>query len=90
MVPTLGASGAIYGVLIAYAMLFPDSKLTLIFPPISLSAKVWVLIFIGIELVTGLLGTADGIAHFAHLGGMLLGFLLITYWKKRGTLFNRN
>jgi len=90
MVPTVGASGAIYGVLIAYAMLFPDSKLTLIFPPISLSAKVWVIIFVVIELATGIIGTADGVAHFAHLGGMLLGFLLITFWKKKGTLFDRN
>lgn len=85
--PTLGASGAIYGVLIGYAMLYPDSVLTLIFPPIPMKAKWWVLIFIGIELVTGVSGTMDGIAHFAHLGGALFGFLLILYWKKRGWLF---
>lgn len=88
-IPTVGASGAIYGVLIAYAMLFPQSRLTLIFPPISLSAKAWVLIFVGIELFTGITGTAEGIAHFAHLGGMLIGFLLIWYWRKKGTLFNK-
>lgn len=87
--PTVGASGAIYGVLIAYAMLFPQSRLTLIFPPISLKARTWVLIFVGIELLTGIAGTADGVAHFAHLGGMLVGFLMITYWRKRGTLFDR-
>lgn len=88
-IPTVGASGAIYGVLIAYAMLFPQSRLTLIFPPISLSARTWVLIFIGIELLTGITGTADGIAHFAHLGGMLVGYLMFLYWKKKGTLFDR-
>lgn len=87
MTPTVGASGAIYGVLIAYAMLFPDSQLTLIFPPVTLSAKWWVLIFAAIELVTGVTGVASGIAHFAHLGGMLFGFLLIRYWRKKGTLF---
>lgn len=89
MIPTVGASGAIYGVLIAYAMLFPDSRLTLIFPPISLSAKWWVIIFAGIEIITGVTGTADGIAHFAHLGGMIVGALLILYWRKKGTLFDR-
>ena len=90
MTPTVGASGAIYGVLIAYAMLFPTARLTLIFPPITLSAKAWVLIFLGIELLTGITGTADGVAHFAHLGGMLIGWILILYWRKRGTLFDRN
>ena len=87
MTPTVGASGAIYGVLIAYAMLFPDSQLTLIFPPVTLTAKWWVVIFAAIELVTGVTGVASGIAHFAHLGGMLFGFLLIRYWRKKGTLF---
>lgn len=90
MTPTVGASGAIYGVLIAYALLFPDSKLTLLFPPVTLSAKWMVIIFAGIELITGITGTADGMAHFAHLGGMLFGWLLITYWRKNGTLFDRD
>jgi membrane associated rhomboid family serine protease len=88
-VPTVGASGAIYGVLIAYAMLFPDSRLTLLFPPVTLKARTMVLIFIGIELLTGVTGTGAGIAHFAHLGGALFGFLLIRYWRWRGTLFDR-
>ena len=87
MTPTVGASGAIYGLLIGYAMLFPNAKLTLIFPPVTLSAKWWVIIFAVIELVTGVTGLASGIAHFAHLGGMLFGFLLIRYWRKKGTLF---
>lgn len=90
MTPTVGASGAIYGVLMGYAMLYPDSVLTLIFPPISLKAKWFVLIFAAIELLTGLTGTGGGIAHFAHLGGLVFGFLLIWYWKKKHTLYGRD
>ena len=90
MTPTVGASGAIYGVLLAYAMLFPESRMTLIFPPVTLSAKWMVVAFAAIELVTGVTGWASGIAHFAHLGGMLIGWLLILFWKKRGTLFDRD
>ena len=89
MTPTVGASGAIYGVLMGYAMLYPDSILRLIFPPIALKAKWFVLIFASIELVTGMTGTGGGIAHFAHLGGLIFGFLLIIFWKKRHTLYSR-
>ena len=89
MTPTVGASGAIYGVLMGYAMLYPDSVLTLIFPPISMKAKWFVLIFAAIELLTGVTGTGGGIAHFAHLGGLIFGFLLIWYWKKNHTLYSR-
>ena len=90
--PTVGASGAIYGVLIGYAMLFPDSVLTLIFPPVSLKAKWFVLIFAAIELVTGITSAGassigGGIAHFAHLGGMLFGWLLILYWKRKRKMY---
>ena len=88
--PTVGASGAIYGVLIGYAMLFPQSKMTLIFPPVTLSAKWMVIIFAAIELFTGVAGFADGVAHFAHLGGMLIGWLMIKWWRKRGVLFERD
>ena len=89
MTPTVGASGAIYGVLMGYAMLYPDSILTLIFPPISLKAKWFVLIFAAIELLTGVTGTGGGIAHFAHLGGLIFGYILIRVWKKKGTLYSR-
>lgn len=88
--PTVGASGAIYGVLIGYAMLFPQSKMTLLFPPVTLSAKWMVIVFAVIELFTGVVGFADGVAHFAHLGGMLIGWLLIRLWRRRGVLFDRD
>ena len=87
--PTVGASGAIYGVLIGYAMLYPDSVLTLIFPPISLKAKWFVIIFAVIELTTGVFGTMEGVAHFAHLGGMLFGWLLIVWWKYNRRLYDK-
>ncbi len=90
MTPTVGASGAIYGVLMGYAMLFPESRMTLLFPPVTLSAKWMVVIFAAIELFTGVTGTAPGIAHFAHLGGMLIGWLMILSWRKRGVLFDPN
>jgi len=86
-VPTVGASGAIYGILIGYAMLYPESMLTMLFPPISLKAKWFACIFAGIELLMGVLATNDGVAHFAHLGGMLVGLILILYWKKKHTMY---
>ena len=88
--PTVGASGAIYGILIAFAMLFPESKMTLIFPLITLSAKWMVVVFAAIELLTGASGAVTGVAHFAHLGGMLIGWLLIMFWRKRGVLFDKD
>ena len=87
--PMVGASGAIYGVLVAFAMLYPEARMTLIFPPVTLDAKWMVALFIGVELITGITGTQMGIAHFAHLGGALFGFLLILYWRKRGQLWRR-
>ena len=89
MTPTVGASGAIYGLLMGYAMLYPDSIMTLIFPPVSLKAKWFVLIFAAIELLTGVTGTGGGIAHFAHLGGLIFGLILMLYWKKSGKLYSR-
>lgn len=88
---TVGASGAIYGILMGYAMLYPDSRPTLLFPPVSMKAKWFVLIFAGIELLLGISNNpADNVAHFAHLGGLIFAFLLIMFWKKRHRLYGRN
>jgi len=86
-VPMLGASGAIFGVLTAYGVLFPNNKIMLLIPPIPMKAKYMVVLFAVLELFMGL-GPfrADGVAHFAHLGGALFGFLLILYWRKTGKL----
>ena len=89
MTPTVGASGAIYGVLMGYAMLYPDAMMALVFPPIAMKAKWFVLIFGAIELLTGVTGTGGNIAHFAHLGGLIFGYLLMMYWRKKRTLYNR-
>ena len=86
--PTVGASGAIYGLLLGFGMLYPNYTLTLIFPPVSLKAKWFVIIFAAIEMVTGILGTQDGVAHFAHLGGMLFGLILILLWRKKGEMYS--
>ena len=85
--PTVGASGSIYGLLLAYGMLWPNTELQLIFPPVRLTAKWFVIIFGAIELFTGLTGMGGGVAHFAHLGGMLFGLALILYWKKKGRMY---
>ena len=88
---TVGASGASYGILMGYAMLYPDSRLTLLFPPVSMKAKWFVLIFAGIELLLGISNNpADNVAHFAHLGGLIFAFLLIMFWKKKHRLYGRN
>ncbi len=80
-IPTIGASGGIYGLLLAYGMLFPRERVMLLIPPIPMSARTLVIVFGVIELVLGVTGTASGIAHFAHLGGMLFGWLLLRYWR---------
>lgn len=83
--PMLGASGAVFGVLLAFGMLFPNVSLQLLFPPITLKAKWLVIIYGGIELALGMAQIqGDNIAHFAHLGGMLFGVILILYWRKKG------
>jgi membrane associated rhomboid family serine protease len=78
----VGASGALFGLLLAFGMLFPNRIIMPLFPPIPMKAKIFVAIFGGLELVLGFTG-ASGIAHFAHLGGMLGGFLMIQYWRGR-------
>jgi membrane associated rhomboid family serine protease len=85
MFSVLGASGAVYGVVIAFATLYPDRELMLIFPPIPIKAWLMATILIGIGLYSGLTGAGGNIAHFAHLGGALAGFLLAWYWKKGGS-----
>ncbi len=82
-IPVVGASGAVYGVLLAFGMLFPNVELMLLFPPIPIKAKYMVMVFGAIELFSGLNSAAgDNIAHFAHLGGMIFGFILIKIWQK--------
>lgn len=80
----LGASGAVFGVTIAFATLYPDRELMLIFPPIPIKAWLMAVILIGIGLYSGLTGTGGNIAHFAHLGGALAGFILSLHWKRGG------
>lgn len=81
-VPMVGASGAIFGILAAFAYLFPNQVISLLFPPISMKAKYFVLIMAGLELYYGVSGNSPGIAHFAHLGGALFGLALILYWYR--------
>ncbi|HET8554334.1 MAG TPA: rhomboid family intramembrane serine protease [Rhodanobacteraceae bacterium] len=78
---TVGASGAIFGLLLAFGMMFPHERIMLIIPPIPMPAWVFVTGYGVIELILGVTGTQQGVAHFAHLGGMLGGFLLIEYWR---------
>jgi len=88
MSPTVGASGATFGLLLAFGMLFPERRIMLLIPPIPMKAKVFVAIFGAIELVLGVTG-GSGIAHFAHLGGMLGGFLMIRYWRGQAPFSRR-
>jgi membrane associated rhomboid family serine protease len=80
--PTVGASGAIFGVLLAFGVLFPNTQLMLLFPPIPIRAKYFVMIYGGIELYMAVTQPGSNIAHAAHIGGMLFGYLLIRYWRK--------
>ena len=79
--PTVGASGGIYGLLLGFGMMFPNRQIMLLIPPVPMKAKVYVLIFGLLELYLGATRTTDGVAHFAHLGGMLGAFLMIRYWR---------
>lgn len=85
MLTTVGASGAVYGILLAFGMMFPNSTLYIYFA-IPIKAKWFVLIYGIIELSSGFT-SVDNVAHFAHLGGMLFGLILILYWKKKGNLY---
>jgi len=82
-IPMVGASGAVFGILLAFGMLFPNTELMLLFPPIPIKAKWFVIGYGAIELFSGVANNpTDNVAHFAHLGGMLFGFILIKIWKK--------
>jgi membrane associated rhomboid family serine protease len=81
--PTLGASGAIFGLLLAFGMLYPHEKVMLIFLPVPMPAWLFVIGYALVELVMGVTSTQAGVAHFAHLGGMVGGYVLIQYWRGR-------
>ncbi|NLJ43296.1 MAG: rhomboid family intramembrane serine protease [Bacteroidales bacterium] len=86
-IPTVGASGAIFGVLLAFGMLFPNTELMLLFPPIPIKAKWFVLGYGALELVLAVTQPGSNVAHAAHLGGMLFGYFLIKYWRKTTKTF---
>ncbi len=81
--PTIGASGGVFGILMAFGMAFPHRKLMLLFPPIPMPAWLFVTLYGVMELVLGVTGTQQGVAHFAHLGGMAAGFVLLQFWRRR-------
>jgi membrane associated rhomboid family serine protease len=80
--PMVGASGGVYGLLLAFGWYFPQRRVVLLFPPIPMSARTFVIVFAVLELFFGVTGTAAGVAHFAHLGGMLGGWLMIEYRRR--------
>ena len=86
--PTIGASGGVFGVLLAFGMMFPNARVMLLIPPIPMTAKWLVIGYGGLELFFGVTGTEAGVAHFAHLGGMAFGFGLLMYWRNQGRLLN--
>ena len=86
--PTVGASGGVYGLLLAFGVYFPHRRVLLLIPPIPMPARVFVIVFAALELVFGVTGTAAGVAHFAHLGGMIGGWLMIQY-RRGGFPFRR-
>jgi len=82
--PTVGASGALFGLLLAFGMMFPNRTIMPLFPPIPMKAKYFVALYGGLELLLGVTGSSSGVAHFAHLGGMLGGWLMVRYWRSAG------
>jgi membrane associated rhomboid family serine protease len=80
-IPVVGASGGIYGLLLAFGVYFPHRRVVLLIPPIPMKARTLVIVYGAIELFLGASGFQPGVAHFAHLGGMLFGWLLIRYWR---------
>ena len=86
-IPTVGASGAVFGLLLAFGVLHPNNRIMLMFPPVVLKAKWFVLIYGLVELLFGVSGYQAGVAHFAHLGGMIWGFALLYWWRKNRKIF---
>lgn len=86
---TVGASGAVFGILLAFAMIFPNMPMYIMFIPVPIKAKWLVLGYGALELFLGVTGLQPGVAHFSHLGGMLIGWALIVYWRKRGEINDR-
>lgn len=82
-VPTVGASGGVFGLVLGYAMFFPNQRVVLLIPPIPMSARTFAIGYAAVELALGVLGSQQGIAHFAHLGGMAGGWLLLRHWGLR-------
>jgi membrane associated rhomboid family serine protease len=78
--PTVGASGGLFGLLVGFAMLFPHRRIVPLIPPIPMPAWLFAILFAALELYLGVTGTQSGVAHFAHLGGMVGGFLVMRYW----------
>lgn len=84
---TVGASGAVFGLLLAFGVLFPNAVIMLLIPPIPIKAKWFVIIYGLMELMLGVRNSAgDNVAHFAHLGGMIWGFILLQYWKYKNII----
>ncbi|MDQ6917391.1 MAG: rhomboid family intramembrane serine protease [Pseudomonadota bacterium] len=88
--PTVGASGGVFGLLLAYGMYFPNNRVMLLFPPIPMPARVFVFVYAAIELYLGVTGTQAGVAHFAHLGGMIGGFIMLRYWRLSAAIRRRD
>ena len=90
MGPMLGASGAIFGILAAFGMMFPNQMLLMLFPPIPMKAKYFVILYAALELFSGISANpGDNVAHFAHLGGGLTGLIMLLFWKARGELWKQ-
>jgi membrane associated rhomboid family serine protease len=87
--PTIGASGGVFGLLLAYAIYFPNNRVMLLIPPIPLPARVFVVLYAALELYLGVTGTQEGVAHFAHLGGMVGGYAMLRLWRGRAAPFRR-
>jgi membrane associated rhomboid family serine protease len=87
--PTVGASGGVFGLLLAFAIYFPHNRVMLLFPPIPMPARVFVLLYAALELYLGVTGTQEGVAHFAHLGGMAGGYAMLRWSSLRSSALGR-